>query len=516
MTARVAAIAGVLLVASAHAASASVERFAILIGNNAGERDDQALRFAETDAGRMRDVLTDVGGVQAENLVLLQGGNASAARRAIITVNDRIRTLPAGSEAELVVYYSGHGDASALHMAASRFELDELQRLVRGSPASVRLLIVDACRSGSITRVKGGRHVEPFAIELDDHLASQGAVLLTSSAANEDAQESDELAGSFFTHFLVSGLLGAADENGDGRVTLAEAYRYAYDNTLRATSETLAGIQHATFQYDLAGRGDVVLTSLGGATRGWLQFPDDRAYIVLRDNRDGPVVAEVGARDLRRRLSLRPGRYYVRGRGSEFLLEGSVTVAAGADHRVTDGELERIAYARLVRKGGVLASSRALEAGFTARGAIADASTPCIGGVAAYRVDYQSLAVAGQLEWCRATSETASLMAEVDQIGASVRIAKLWDVRRVALGPAMTIGGGMFDQSFDTSGVAPPRYSAYGHVTADVTAATEIAAGAYATLALGTDTYAFRQDQDGGRVGLSSAVRAALMLGWRL
>ena len=36
-------------------------------------------------------------------------------------------------------------------------------------------------------------------------------MLLTSSSADEDAQESDAIAGSYFSHHLVSGLRGSAD-----------------------------------------------------------------------------------------------------------------------------------------------------------------------------------------------------------------------------------------------------------------------------------------------------------------
>jgi hypothetical protein len=509
-------VAALAAVSTARTSAAAVERFAILIGNNAGESDDVTLRFAETDAARLRDVFAEVGGVPAENLVLLQGGDANAARRAIITVNDRIRTLPAANEAELVVYYSGHADATALHMGGTRFDVDELQRLVRGSPAAVRVLVVDACRSGSITRVKGGRHVEPFAIDLDDRLASQGAIFLTSSAANEDAQESDELGGSFFTHYLVSGLLGAADTNADGRVSLAEAYRYAYDNTLRATSRTLAGIQHPTFEYDLSGRGDVVLAMLGSASRGWLQFPEQRAYLVLRGDRDGPVVAEVGSRDRRRRLSLRPGRYFVRGRGADFLTEGVVDVVAGNERVVHDDELERIAYARLVRKGGALPNTRELEVGALARSAIANAATACLGSFAGFQIEYPSFGLGGRLEWCRASSQNTSLSAKVDQLAFSIRLGKLWDIGRFAVGPSLTVGGGAFDQRFDTTGIAPARLTAFGHVAAEVNADADLARRAYATVALGTDTYAFRQDSDGGHVAMSSAVRFTLALGLRL
>ncbi len=90
-------------------------------------------------------------------------------------------------------------------------------------------------------------------------------VILTSSASDEDSQESDAIGGSYFSHHLASGLLGGADRSGDGRVTLFEAYAYAYDRTVADTAESAAGAQHPTFSYDLAGNGDLVLTDV--ATR---------------------------------------------------------------------------------------------------------------------------------------------------------------------------------------------------------------------------------------------------------
>jgi hypothetical protein len=57
----------------------------------------------------------------------------------------------------------------------------------------------------ALTRVKGGHAIPPFAVA-PPSIASEGVAFLTSSAANEDAQESDALSGSFFTHYLVSGL----------------------------------------------------------------------------------------------------------------------------------------------------------------------------------------------------------------------------------------------------------------------------------------------------------------------
>jgi len=90
-------------------------------------------------------------------------------RAALISINDRIRTAGA-TESMLIVYYSGHADAEALHLGATNFALTQLEQLVRGSPAAFRLLVVDACRSGALTRVKGGKPAAAFPIALGDTL----------------------------------------------------------------------------------------------------------------------------------------------------------------------------------------------------------------------------------------------------------------------------------------------------------------------------------------------------------
>ena len=74
----------------------------------------------------------------------------------------------------------------------------------------------------------------------DQSIDVRGHAILTASAEDEAAQESDRIGGSFFTHYLVSGLRGAADSSADGRVTLTEAYRFAFDETLARTGTTKA------------------------------------------------------------------------------------------------------------------------------------------------------------------------------------------------------------------------------------------------------------------------------------
>ena len=94
--------------------------------------------------------------------------------------------------------------------------------------------------------------------------------MLTSSAATEDALESKEIRGSFFTNNLVSGLRGAADASGDGHITLGEAYRYAYAGTVASTVDTVVGAQHPGYAYQLSGMGEIVLTELATASAALL------------------------------------------------------------------------------------------------------------------------------------------------------------------------------------------------------------------------------------------------------
>jgi hypothetical protein len=90
----------------------------------------------------------------------------------------------------------------------------------------------------------------------------RGHAFLTSSTESEAAQESDRLRGSYFTHFLVSGLRGAADLSGEGKVTLNEAYQFAFNETLGRTVDTKGGAQHPSYDINLSGTGEVVMTDL--------------------------------------------------------------------------------------------------------------------------------------------------------------------------------------------------------------------------------------------------------------
>ncbi|MEO8704004.1 MAG: caspase family protein [Kofleriaceae bacterium] len=501
-------------------ARADTERYAVIIGHNTGAADEQRLKFAETDAPREGELLGEIGGIPDENQVVLRGKTSDQVRRALISTNERIRVgQRAGHEAVLVVYYSGHGDADALHLGDTRFALRELEALVRGSSAQVRILVIDSCRSGSVTRVKGGRPGPPLALAAGiDEVPGEGVIVLTASTAGEDAQESDALAGSFFTHYLLSALRGAADDDGDQVITVAEAFAYTRSQTILASSRTLSGTQHPTFHYDLRGRAEIALTDLGAAKgRGKLTLPDDATWII---SRGASVVGEIAVGAKRRTLSLRPGTYFVRGRAREALFEGTAVVDPDRETRVATASLERSTYAKLVRKGRgeILSFVSGPLAGPLVQTTIVDGGSPCLGGLVGWTFVRADLALSPRLAGCRGEFSNRTLTATADVLALDLRAAKVWDLSRFAIDLGVTVGGELLQERFTTRGIAPTRTTFAAHLDVGVGISRPIGARSYVAAELAAQTHFFTVEDQAGTQDLVArfALRGVLLLGFWL
>lgn len=496
-----ACVLALLWIVPVRSASAAVLRYAVVVGNDEGDTDERRLRYAQDDAQKVARVLQNLGRFAPENTTVLLGEDADEVKRVLISINDRIRDETArGNEVVLFVYYSGHADAQALHLRDTRLDVRTLRQLVRGSSAEVRVLMLDACRSGALTRVKGVTPTKRFDVSVDDRLSQEGMVFLTSSTATEDAQESEELKGSFFTHYFVSGLLGAADEDGNRAVTMSEAYGYAYDRTIRASSRTMYGVQHPTFSMQLRGRDDLVLSWLGGERRARVQFPKGRTYLLFADDRDGPVVAEIGRNDVVRELSLQPGRYFVRARLRDALLEGTVRVEPDATTVVEDRGMRRTEYARLARKGGTRRLSHGPQVGAQVVSGLWQGASPCWGVRAGYSIDHRWLTVVPRAGWCRSNNRRAVLPTTLDHYDLDVSMLHAFDLPVITIGLGVVGGVGVLRQRFHTSREAPSNTTIAGHVDVLLALTWDLPRGIYFQTDVALQGHAFSIDDDGRRV----------------
>ncbi len=325
-------------------------RLALAVGSNEGAAGRDALWFAEADAQRFADALIELGQFRPEDVTVLKHPTSAGLTRALVELAEKART--ARAPPLIIVYYSGHADPTGLELGPERFLYGDLSNALAAMGEGVRVAVIDACHSGALTQVKGARPA-PLDFEVVREPRADGLAFITSSSASEKAQESAQLGGSFFTHHLVAGLRGAADADGDGRVTLTESYRYAYHRTLTTTSESGATPQHATWAMKMSGKGEVVLVDLREA-HAWLGFlaGPGRSFLVTNE-KTGEVVAEVATGAEAMKVALPEGRYRIERLAPAPRLSGSVELPANGGVTLDEAKLTEVPVLAARAKGDV-------------------------------------------------------------------------------------------------------------------------------------------------------------------
>ncbi|HEV3037072.1 MAG TPA: caspase family protein [Candidatus Angelobacter sp.] len=255
-----------------------VEKYAVVIGvSRYKDRAIPALQFADRDAQAVRDFLLSPSGGQfaPEKIMYLVNEDASLKniRTALYTF------LTAAHKDDLVfIYYAGHGspdpndrrnlyllpyDTEIYNMGGTAFPMWEIQDVFSRIIKAQRIVtLTDACHSagisgGSATAASGprtppnqGRNLqfEPAQAASGNNLFNQymaryagegRRAVLTASDISELSMESDLWGGGHgvFTYYVLEGLNGKADRNGDGVVTAGELFDYVRDQVALATKQ---------------------------------------------------------------------------------------------------------------------------------------------------------------------------------------------------------------------------------------------------------------------------------------
>ncbi|MBP8130667.1 MAG: SUMF1/EgtB/PvdO family nonheme iron enzyme [Candidatus Hydrogenedentes bacterium] len=225
------------------AAEGSGQKYAVVIGvNHYNDTGIGNLEYAVADAVAVHQALTGApSGFEAARAVLLadnQPDERKPTRANILSFLNTYVNL-AGASDTVLVYFAGHGtteedhlyllpsDAktSMLHDTAVPFE--RLREVIEQSPAQRKVLVLDACHSGA------GRAVNKMtqAVGAQFEQASRGMVVLASCGPEEVSREMADTGHGAFTHFLLEGLGGAADANGDGLIGAKELSNFTWDHT---------------------------------------------------------------------------------------------------------------------------------------------------------------------------------------------------------------------------------------------------------------------------------------------
>ena len=232
--------------------------YVLSVGNNsapAGATELAPLRFADDDALRffafadrlsrrgilLASVDKDTRARQPDYASLARDPTSDNLRLAIAELRQQIvadRTRHA--ESHVFVFFSGHGvrdddGRASLALADGRLTQEQLYEQVLGNlPATYIHLLVDACHAESFVQPRSA-HAATVPLDQADASAflakhtlgrfpNVGAIVAGTSRA--ETHEWDLYQGGVFTHQLLSGLRGAGDVNGDGRVEYSEIFAF--------------------------------------------------------------------------------------------------------------------------------------------------------------------------------------------------------------------------------------------------------------------------------------------------
>ncbi len=242
------------------------------------------LQYATDDAIAVARWLLD-SGVAADHIRLLldrEGPQAEldglqARRATLVNVREALGWLRRVSKPDdlVLVHFSGHGFQGpdddgdendgldeffilwdTLNAAKEDTALrdDEFGDALDRIESQHVVIFFDGCYSGGLSR-----SLPPSARPVSDRpdlfsdFSVEGRLVFSASAEAQDAFESDQLRHGIFTYYLVDGLRGAADANGDRRVTAWELYEY-----VAATVPARAELERGAAQNpQLLGEGDV-------------------------------------------------------------------------------------------------------------------------------------------------------------------------------------------------------------------------------------------------------------------
>jgi hypothetical protein len=117
------------------------------------------------------------------------------------------------------------------------YPLKKMYESLNKLPAKDVIVMLDSCFSGT-----GGRSVtksgaRPLVISIENPVLAIGKInVLAASAGNQISSDYDSVKHGLFTYFLLRGIRGEADKNGNGTIELGELYDYVKTNVAEKAS----------------------------------------------------------------------------------------------------------------------------------------------------------------------------------------------------------------------------------------------------------------------------------------
>lgn len=177
-----------------------------------------------------------------DNVITITGKYATKSQ-ILKSLRSQFRHAKSGDK--IIFYFSGHGYPGGFcPYEMQKFEdgltYAEVIGIMSESKAGNKMIFADACNSGGIRHKGTSAKPEPGNV-----------MLFLSSRGNESSIESSYLSNGYFTNYLLHGLGGKADVNGDRSITARELYDYVSKGVIRLSKGRQHPVMWGSFPDDL-------------------------------------------------------------------------------------------------------------------------------------------------------------------------------------------------------------------------------------------------------------------------
>lgn len=232
--------------------------WAIVIGINRYQ-NTRSLKYAVNDAKAFRDYLKEYVGIPDERIFYLADQDATKLR--IESLLGTTIKRKASADDTVIIFYAGHGavetdssnpdgdgfekyllpcDADLNDLFTTSISMDDVSRIFARISAERLIFIADTCYSGA----SGGRTMMATKTRANlsdkfyERIANgKGRVIISSCSANEVSKEDDKLKHGIFSYYMLEGLKGRSDQDGDGIITVSELFSYITSKVPQASAQ---------------------------------------------------------------------------------------------------------------------------------------------------------------------------------------------------------------------------------------------------------------------------------------
>ena len=155
------------------------------------------------------------------------------------------------SSTDIYVFYSGHGlptdNGRGLYLIPHRADRDLIEKtairqddinsyIQIAKPRSVTVFL-DSCYSGlARTGESLLANARPVSVKSDANVFPSNFTMITASQNDQISSSSADLRHGIFSYYLMKGMEGDADKNGDGQITVGEIHDYLTEHVAKQAS----------------------------------------------------------------------------------------------------------------------------------------------------------------------------------------------------------------------------------------------------------------------------------------